>query len=102
MTTEQILTDEEVQGILSRVYNYPLSQIHPRDIRAWRAIEQAVLQSPEMQALRKDAARYQEIRNRLTGASYDPAFFDDLFKAGCIGHPEEVDEEIDAAMEQQK
>lgn len=54
MTAETILTDEEVRGILSRAYNYPL-HIHASDIRAWRAIEQAVLQSPEIQVLKRDA-----------------------------------------------
>ena len=48
MTSETILTDEEVREILSRAYHYPL-YLHVSDIRAWRAIEKAVMESPEIQ-----------------------------------------------------
>lgn len=107
--TATILTDDQVDTLLdgvlrasgSRLANYTSEKTLDELRSAVRDIEQAVLQSPDVQALRKDAERYKEIRNRLTGALYDPAFFDDLFTAGCMGHPEKVDEEIDASMEQQ-
>lgn len=93
MTTETILTDDDIKRIdRSLPHNYLLTEFA-------RAIEQAVLQSPEVQALRKDAGRYHEIRSRLTGQSYDPSFFDGLFMVGCMGHPDDLDREIDAHME---
>lgn len=86
MTTETILTDEIFA----------------------RAIEQAVLQSPEIQALRKDAVRYRRLRR---GSIKDVAVVRglDAMDYGSSGvastYSEEIDGDdldsaIDAAMEQ--
>jgi len=59
-----------------------------------RAIEQAVLQSPEIQALRKDAERYREVRRMSLRE------FSDIYMANLkTGAP--FDLLVDAAMEKQ-
>lgn len=105
MTTEAKLTDTtraafEVWANGSR-YTYDRSASKPDNYRvaytqiAWTAW-QAVLQSPEIRALRKDAERYRWLKENimeqynLPGSYYLP---DDA--------PEVWDRTIDAAMEQQ-
>lgn len=100
MTTEpQILTDAELRGIQGQYLN----TIGSRDariascIKAGRAIEQAVLQSPEIQALRKDADRYRHLRDEAELCPHD------IFNAWWLsdhGNPQTLDAAIDAAMEQ--
>lgn len=53
--TEHILTDEQIkkEWSITPCIDTPSGGLH-----LGRAIEQAVLQSPEIQALRKDAERY--------------------------------------------
>lgn len=66
MTTEtQTLTDEQIVGIL---HNTPLASRPSHHVVFARAIEQAVLQSPEVQALRKDAERYRFCRSQTSPA----------------------------------
>lgn len=72
MTTETILTDERIFALAAET---DIASIDPkidvlmfsRDemLKAGRDIEQAVLQSPEIQALRKDAERYQLARRKV-------------------------------------
>src|SRR5690554_2439219 len=111
MTTETILTDDEICKTLvdAGILLVP-QEITGYDIVIARAIEQAVLQSPEIQALRKDAERYRWLRR---GAIEDAAVVQGL---GAMDYglsvvvstyseeivAEELDEVIDAAMEQQK
>lgn len=64
MTTETVLTDEQIQWIGSgaRLSEYGGA------LAFARAIEQAVLQSPEVQQMRKDAERYQFCRSQSSPA----------------------------------
>ena len=61
MSTETVLTDEQIAQALNLAgatdyADVPLSY----DLEIARAIEQAVLQSPEVQAWKKDAERWQK------------------------------------------
>lgn len=101
MTTETILTDAEVAGILSKVYGYPAAEVHLSDRYAARAIEQAPLQSPEIQALRKDKERLDFIEAQY-GA--DIVCFEsgewEISSNDIIGFGSDLRDTIDAAMEQ--
>lgn len=98
MTTETVpvLTDEQIVACgSSSEINGPYSFA--------RAIEQAVLQSPEIQALRKDAERYRAIR--AASGSDDGVFRAAMFDYACEnftnpGRPtaDEYDGAIDAAI----
>ena len=66
--------------------------------------EQAVLQSPEIQALRKDAERYQATRAAMLNSDDDlPRRMSDYAMANFANPhnptPDEIDEAYDAAME---
>lgn len=89
MTAETVLTNTQAREF--KYHNYP------NDLRMVRAIEQAVLQSPEVQRLRKDAGRYRWLRDR-NGAvgSIVEIFIND--EAWGSGH---LDSQVDAAMEKQ-
>lgn len=76
MTTEtQILTDVEIGAIIGRIYEKTRSKEigelrFKKDVVAiGRAIEQAVLQSPEIQALKKDAENSTGYAKLLAGAA---------------------------------
>lgn len=58
MTTETILTDEQIESILKAEADAPE---HRTMLDYARAIEQAVLQSPEVQALRKDPELWEDV-----------------------------------------
>lgn len=93
--------------------------IFPEIMREWegtdnalsfaRAIEQAVLQSPEVQALRRDSARYQWLRDGGDGDIGVVMGFDciDAASTAVVGtygeglDGEHLDDAIDAAMEKQ-
>ena len=93
MTTITILTDKEIIAIGNQA-----SAIEPGEngyilpVTFARAIERAVLQSPEIQALRKDAERYRWLRD---GNGYYP---EENYLRGGV----ELDDGIDLAMVQQK
>lgn len=91
MTTETILTD----GDIRRIWNDALTFYEFA-----RAIGQAVLQSPEIQALRKDAVsvRRDTLLSALGKLNSNPY---NLTKSECIDVVREMFEEADAAMEQQ-
>lgn len=76
-----ILTDAEIFGIFDTCSDLPLHYDPDEIYEMGRAIEQAVLQSPEIRALRKDAERYRFMRSVENGAVLEAA--------------------IDAAMEKQ-
>lgn len=93
MTEETILTDAEIialgkqaRAIEARENGYILP------VTFARAIEQAVLQSPEIQTLRKDAERYRWLRD---GNGYYP---EENYLRGGV----ELDDGIDLSMEKQK
>jgi len=60
MTTETILTHSQIGEIAISVHI--MNETRDFNQEFARAIEQAVLQSPEIQALRKDAERYRRLR----------------------------------------
>lgn len=98
MTTETVLTDEEIitLGQQARaIETGGKGYILP--VTFARAIEQAVLQSPEIQAMRKDAGRYRWIERQsdawaVLGSAYDlSSEYDGVAN---------LSESIDAAIEQ--
>ncbi|GAA0237478.1 hypothetical protein GCM10009125_27960 [Castellaniella daejeonensis] len=95
MTTETVLTDADIHDKYQRITGYRSTP--PVVLDFARAIEQAVLQSPEIQALRKDAERYRHLRDEVGLCPYD------LFNAWWLsdhGNPQTIDEAIDISMEQ--
>jgi len=99
MTTETVLTNDEIMSEWEGTDNA---------LSFARAIEQAVLQSPEIQALREDAERIRALARefdrarRGSGDSYMP-----IWNALCesIGRDDDGGEmlvAISAAMEQHK
>ena len=92
MITKTVLTDEEIIALGQQAHVIDAEKngyILP--IAFARAIEQAVLQSPEVQALRKDAERYRWLRD---GNGYYP---EENYLRGGV----ELDDGVDLAMEQQ-
>jgi len=115
MTTETILTpalvDSLLDGVLrasgSRLGNYTFQKTLDELRSSIRAIEQAVLQSSEIQALRKDAERYRWLRDSgsddmgvvtgIYGIDYGSTSVAYTHEDGLCG--EQLDKAIDAAME---
>lgn len=105
--TTTVLTDEQIAQALnlSGVTDYsdvPLSY----DLEVARAIEQAVLQSEQVQAWKKDAERYRSWRTATVNKN--TAWLDAAidYQAKHFANPEkptadEFDAGIDAAMEKQ-
>lgn len=98
MTTKTILTNDDIYDLgLNHDVNGPYSFA--------RAIEQAVLQSPEIQQVMKDAERCDEYRKLLEGAAAVLAnCADDMRGEGdeIGGHEaQSMADVINAAMEQQ-
>ena len=91
MSTETVLTNDEIYSLgMSHDVNGPYSFA--------RAIEQAVLQSPEVQAWKGDAELYRWLRDNGDLSPHD------LFNAWWLsehGNPQTLDAAIDAAMEKQ-
>lgn len=111
MTTETILADEQINEAWSN--NLTGMFMSGDQMRKFaRAIEQAVLQSPEIEALRKDAARLQYLIDQKAFVKTDPDNVGDVFwlefpcewegqggvQIGMYPTPRAA---IDAAMEQQ-
>ena len=94
MSTETILTYEQRLRMVQDQYNGD-------PIEFARAIEQAVLQSPEVQSLRKDAERYRWLRGQceklLGGLTICEVGLFELKPWSGV----DPDRNIDAAMEQQ-
>src|SRR5690625_5290191 len=110
MTAETILTDYELRYHQRKNLNtMGATDVQITSyIKAGRAIEQAVLQSPEIQALRKDAERYRWLRDSgsddmgvVTGIEeidYGSTYVAYTYEDGLCG--EQLDKAIDAAKEQ--
>ena len=98
MTTETILTYTQI---------YDLWHEYEGIVGFALAIERAVLQSPEIQALRKDAERYRWLRDSesddmgvvtgIEGIDYGSTSVAYTYEDGLCG--EQLDKAIDAAME---
>ena len=94
MTTKTILTDKEISktlvdaGILSATQD-----VTAYDITIARAIEQAVLQSEQVQAWKQDAERFRKVINMTRAEREEVLFFP------C---DKDVVHAIRDAMEQQK
>lgn len=114
MSAESVLTREKIEEIAEAVYE---KDQFPNTDEVWcnlywlssfaKAIEQAVLQSDEVRALRKNAERYQYLRHPDTG----PAKLDSLHNwvnDDCnppyreLMYGDDLDAAIDAAMQEQK
>lgn len=99
MSTETVFTDFQIDNIAASVSAARASE---QNLRFARAIEQAVLQSSEVQALRKDAERYRWLRGQceklLGGLTICEVGLFELKPWSGV----DPDRNIDAAMEQQK
>lgn len=90
----KVLTDEQEAQFVTDIIEYGTDFVAPL-YAIVGAIEQAVLKSPEIQALRKDAERYRYIKK---GTQW-------VVAATQTGHQiggEELDDLIDSEMEQQE
>lgn len=110
MTTETILTDEQIEHGRHNTFstNNPFCPCDSKTMRkAARWAEKAVLQSSEIQALRKDAERYRWLRDSgsddmgvvtgIYGIDYGSTSVAYTHEDGLCG--EQLDKAIDAAME---
>lgn len=97
MTTETVLTDDEIHAMYSGTTGH--RSIPPVVLKFARAIEQAVLQSPGVQAWKKDAERYRWLRDICGIVEYKQAF--GSIGSGMIPSGKRLDVAIDAAMEKQ-
>lgn len=92
MITEAVLPEDRIVEIArSLCWQTRYSEIKDNAVELARAIEQAVLQSPEIQRAIRDAERYRWLRsdeNRFEGEAWL-----------CNLAPESLDAAIDAAME---
>lgn len=88
MTTETILTHDQIVKLIEQ---------HVYDFDHVRNVEQAVLQSPEAQALREQAGLYQWIKKNIKeGYEFDGGYYiSDTDTSNW-------DRTVRAAMEQQK
>ena len=101
MTTETtILTDEQIAQVLNDAGVTEYADVPLRyDLEVARAIEQAVLQSPEVQAWKMDAERYRHLRDEAELCPHD------IFNAWWLsdhGNPQTLDAAIDTAMQEKK
>ncbi|MGB6105669.1 MAG: hypothetical protein WBF88_17640 [Pusillimonas sp.] len=64
MTTDAALTDEQIEDIIEDIA-WPNEEVMQFGKTVALTVEQAVLQSPEIQALRKDAERWQKIAGHV-------------------------------------
>lgn len=97
--TTTILTDAEIfhcfdHWLAEAVINFDADELYP----VGRAIEQAVLQSPEVQQMRKDAERYRWLR-KLSDDGQD-CVIEDMYEIAL--HDDDLDAAIDAAMEKKE
>lgn len=92
MTTETVLSPDEVKRLKKEVL---IVWADDKGITEFaRAIEQAVLQSPEVQRLREDAERYRVLRDEeYQMQEDDPCVTDDSFNT-FFG--EDLDKAVDA------
>lgn len=90
MIIETVLTDKQIEDIRRRAVAAFDGTMQPFESAA-RAIEQAVLQSPEVQQMRLKSARYDWIR-----ADDNPH---DVEAWLCTMRPDSLDAAINAAME---
>lgn len=96
MSMNTVLTDEKIMAVWGSIAE-PCAIRHGNEyliLKFARAIEQAVLQSEKVQAWKKDAERYQEVRRMSLRQ------FSEIYEANLkSGVP--FDQLIDAAMEKQ-
>ena len=96
-----VLTDEQIEHGREATFSTdnPFCPCNAKTMRkAVRWAEHAILQSPEVQALRKDAERYQHIRDFTdTGPR-------DVFGVWWLsehGHPTTLDEALDISIKEE-
>lgn len=118
MTTETILTDREISQVLSQKHLLACpDNITAYDVAAAREIEQAVLQSEQVQAWKRDAERIEwleeQTKKSYTGISFDyyrhveDGYVLDhgyrfMRRHFASGFKDSLRKAIDAAMEKQK
>lgn len=100
MSTETVLTDEQKYRFVSEICEYGTGFVVPL-YSVVEAIEQAVLQSEQVQAWKKDAERYRKLSAMATqqADSLGPIFRIDVRRSAPYLF--NFDAAIDAAMEKQ-
>lgn len=95
-----VLTDEQEAQFVAKIIEYGTEFVAPL-FSVVASIEQAVLKSPEIQALRKDAERYRKLSAMATqqADSLGPIFRIDVRRSAPYLF--NFDAAIDAAMEKQ-
>lgn len=97
MTTETILTDEHIKTLTLSMSDHDLMQVIPFA----RAIEQAVLQSEQVQAWKRDVERLDWLESCEDSHGFCHAGYGDyIYYAHQVPGMPTVREVIDAAMEQ--
>lgn len=109
MSANTVLTDEQVRNIIEDVA-WPNEEVFKFAVEVARAIEQAILRTEQVQALRKDAERYRWLRQGgikdiavvrgLDAMDYGSSAVVSTYSEELVA--EELDEAIDNAMEKQK
>jgi len=101
MTNKTVLSDEKLEAAARNHGTGGWQTLASMKVFA-REIEQAVLQSPEIQQALKDAGRYRWLRNEAwAGSAHNkPQVKVTFYGDTTILAEEAVDETIDAAMEQ--
>lgn len=99
MTTETVpvLTDAEKANFVADIIEYGTDFVAPLYATV-DAIEQAVLQSPEAQAWKKDAERYRHLRDE---AELSPHDIFNAWRLSDHGNPQTLDAAVDISMEEQ-
>jgi len=102
MSNETVLGPQQILHLWDTSVNEPYDKYPLLDgdkLHFARAIEQAVLQSAEVQALRMDAERYRWLRDICGIVEYKQAF--GSIGSGMIPSGKRLDVAIDAEMEKQ-
>lgn len=104
MTTETILTDKHIKTLALSMSDHELMQVVPFA----RAIEQAVLQSEQVQAWKRDAERMDVMAQKrmLVSPEYEGGWHVEIYDESeapiAVGFSGCLRTAIDSAMEQQE
>lgn len=102
MNNKTILTDDQILRTLSIVHGCSVSDVILHDAIAARRIEQAVLQSEQVQVWKRDAERYKWLKDQFRILSLDMGGKHSWALQRPIREGSTIDEVCDAAMEQKK
>lgn len=96
MTPDTLLTDDEITNALKSI-THDVKRLPPGFRKFARAIEQAILQSPQVQQWKKDAARFTWLRDTCGIVEYKRWF--GSIGPGMLPSGQRLEITIDTAME---